>query len=731
MLTRKALVTGYAGFLGRHLARGLRAEGFQVRVLLHRHTVPQTDFHQEVDDVIWGSIEDEDTIRRAVAGVQVVVHSAWSHTPSLAPRPTVNERAAELIINESVRAGVGWFVFISSVAVYGMRARPDAAGILESSALAEGEERNFIYPAEKIQVEHILRRYQRNGTKLGIFRPGPIFDDRKSPIKKLARMAGRSFAIGFGNGRNRMPYIHASDVVNAVVKWLKNVREDAVFNVTPTQNLRVKDWYRNWGKANGQSVTPLFVRPSVIRLLFLGVKLLKRILGRKSSADVNYALASATRDLIYSNAAIQRQLVWVDEVTARYIKPEFAQPQMTRIAMLSLSYYPNDPRVRRQAETLARDGMAVDILCLRGNGEDRFERFGQISVYRILKGSNKESLLQYLWLSTKFMIAAFLSLNRLHFKRRYRLIQVHNLPDYLVLAAMVQKLLGIPIILDLHDLSVELFESKWPCRVSGILGATLKIIERLSCGLAKQLITTSTGFRNRLLARGIPPEKITLILNTADDRIFKERLPRQFKKIEYGARLLYHGTVAPRFGLTIAIAALAQLQNSIPESTLHIFGKYDPSHRRELEAQIETLGLSDRFFFGAYLSLEEISQIISQSDIGIVPYQSDAFMDLALSTKTFEYVAMRLPVVASRLPSLTAIFDASSLQYFAPGNASDLADKIADFCLHPERRQDFVNRAATVYQQIAWPIMAQRYFNLITTQINGLTRPWKNRQFVY
>jgi glycosyltransferase involved in cell wall biosynthesis len=254
------------------------------------------------------------------------------------------------------------------------------------------------------------------------------------------------------------------------------------------------------------------------------------------------------------------------------------------------------------------------------------------------------------------------------------------------------------------------------------LAATVKIVERLSCGLANQLITTSAGFENRLLARGIPPKKITLILNTADERIFKDNSPYKFKKIERGARLLYHGTVAPRFGLTTAIAALARLQNSIPETTLHIFGKYDPGYRRDLEAQVERLGLSERVFFGAYLSLEEIKQIISQSDIGIVPYQSDAFMDLALSTKTFEYVAMRLPVVASRLPSLTGIFKEDSIHYVDPGNASDLAEKIAELCFHPEVREQYVIRAAAAYQPIVWPIMAERYLNLISTQIDGLTK---------
>jgi glycosyltransferase involved in cell wall biosynthesis len=92
-------------------------------------------------------------------------------------------------------------------------------------------------------------------------------------------------------------------------------------------------------------------------------------------------------------------------------------------------------------------------------------------------------------------------------------------------------------------------------------------------------------------------------------------------------------------------------------------------------------------------------------------------MDLALSTKTFEYVNMGLPVVASRLPSLTALFNDASIHYFAPGNAAELANAIAALCHNPTARQAYVERAARVYEKFSWPIMADRYLNLI----NGLT----------
>jgi glycosyltransferase involved in cell wall biosynthesis len=394
---------------------------------------------------------------------------------------------------------------------------------------------------------------------------------------------------------------------------------------------------------------------------------------------------------------------------------------MSQIAMVVFSYYPADPRVRREAEALSRAGMNVDVIALRAPKEPRVEQLGRITTYRVMQGTeNKESFVKYLRLSAAFAVLAFFKLQILSLQKNRKLIQIHNMPDFLVFAGVAHKVFGKPLILDLHDLTPELFKSKWSAEKNGALMQTARLAEKISCGFADHLITTSAGFQKQLVARGIPPAKITLVLNTADDHVFKTQSQRQWIKIEKSARLLYHGTVARRFGLHIAIEAVHRLRKTIPEAQLRIYGKYDPTYRRELENLIAQFGLQDRVRLCGFLHQEEIVKIIESSDLGIVPYLSDPFMDLALSTKTFEYVNMRLPTVASKLPSLTALFDDESIKYFAPGNAADLADKIAAFCGDPEARQSYTERAATAYQKIAWPVMAERYRRLIQDlMVNG------------
>lgn len=382
--------------------------------------------------------------------------------------------------------------------------------------------------------------------------------------------------------------------------------------------------------------------------------------------------------------------------------------------MVVFSYYPADPRVRREAEKLNGSGFAVDIICLRGPAESNVETFDHITAYRVMPGTDKkESIWKYFGLSALFAIKAFVRLQKLSVKKHYCVIQVHNMPDFLILVGTVHKILRRPLVLDLHDLTPELFESKWGGKKKAIFQPFVRLVEKVACKFADRLITTSVGFKNRLIERGVPPAKITLVLNAADDHVFKTRSPREWPRITHGARLLYHGTVARRFGLHVAIEAVHKLQAIIPGTKLYIYGKYDPTYRAELEELITRLNLGEQVILRGFLRQEEIVALIESADAGVVPYLSDPFMDLALSTKTFEYVSMGLPVVASRLPSLTVLFNDTSLHYFTPGEAEDLANKIAALCSNSCARKEYADRAAGIYKTFSWSIMSQRYLDLI------------------
>jgi len=392
-------------------------------------------------------------------------------------------------------------------------------------------------------------------------------------------------------------------------------------------------------------------------------------------------------------------------------------PRIKNICMIVQSYYPIDVRIRRQAEALAKKGFAVDIICLRDTNEPKIEVFDRITAYRILNRRSKEKFLQYIVLSVNFFIRAFFKIQLLSFRKTYSLIEVDNMPDFLVFTTVIQKLRGIPVVFDIHDLTVELFTSKWPQKKMIFILLILKYIERLACSFADEIITVSQGCVDRLISRGVQ-KRITLILNTAG-RIFKYDHDRNFRKIYKNAKLIYHGTVAERFGIHILIEAVSIIKKQIPGSCIYIYGAYDESYKKKLVGLVKNLELNDNVFLLGIYSLEEIYKKILDSDVGVVPYLDDEYMQLSLSTKTFEYTASGLPVVASRLYSLSQIFNDSCLKYVTPGNPIELAEKIINLCLNPDLQKSQSKFAYQALTQISGEVMEKRYCELIQSVIGN------------
>ncbi len=383
-----------------------------------------------------------------------------------------------------------------------------------------------------------------------------------------------------------------------------------------------------------------------------------------------------------------------------------------KILMVVLSHYPNDPRVRREAEALVEAGHKVDIICLRGLNEVKEELCSGVKVNRIMESKGKEKIIQYVMFSAHFFWKSMRYVNMLNSRNHYNLIQVHNMPDYLVFTTLRQKLQGIPVILDLHDIMKELFKSVWNKGIKKIFLPFIVLTEKVSWTYADALITTSQGFKQCLIKRGVNEEDITLILNTADLKIFNNPKTQWQQKI-MSPKLLYHGTVAERFGIHIAVQSVSLLKEKFPKIQFNIYGNYQPSYKERLKKFIDENRLEKNVFLHDFVSLEKIREIIRDSDFGVVPYLSDNFMDLALSTKTFEYVAMHLPVITSDIPSIRSIFNDDQVYFFKQGDAGNLAELINNLIINFDGIKQKVINASRVYEQISWQNMSKKYVNLV------------------
>src|SRR5438552_2458344 len=132
-----------------------------------------------------------------------------------------------------------------------------------------------------------------------------------------------------------------------------------------------------------------------------------------------------------------------------------------RHLMVLHSYYPRTaPRTQRQAERLVEAGYEVDVVCLRDVGEPARERYRGVDVHRLSARLDNRNVARQLLSYLRFFRLAAVRLTRLHRRRRYATIHVHNLPDFLVFSALIPKLRGVPVVLDLHDLMPEFYRGR-------------------------------------------------------------------------------------------------------------------------------------------------------------------------------------------------------------------------------------------------------------------------------
>jgi glycosyltransferase involved in cell wall biosynthesis len=381
--------------------------------------------------------------------------------------------------------------------------------------------------------------------------------------------------------------------------------------------------------------------------------------------------------------------------------------------MITQSTYPADPRVRRQAEVLDAAGYEVDIICTYLPNQIPIEKFGNITAHRSMMDKREESMAIYILKSFKFFFKAFIKLQKLHKQRNYSLIQVHNMPDYHIFIGLLQKFAGVPLVLDIHDIVPELFASKWSGKKSKYLLKVVTLVEKLSTKFAAHVITVTDKCKELLINRGVPDEKVTLVLNTPNRDIFKFDSTRNFNYINEDLRMLYHGTVAHRFGLHTAISAMPQILEKIPNSKFFIYGKYDTSYKQQLEELIKDLNLENNVFLGGRLSMEEVYEAIKNCHIGMVPYLNNEYMNLALSTKAFEYTGAGIPVIATKLEALSRTFTDDDLYYLNADSPAEIAQKAIYIATHPEENRMKALHANKTLESISWEVMAARYLNLM------------------
>lgn len=380
-----------------------------------------------------------------------------------------------------------------------------------------------------------------------------------------------------------------------------------------------------------------------------------------------------------------------------------------RICMLSYSFYENDNRVIRYAETLARDGDLVDVVTLGHKGEERRSVLRGVSIYKIqYRIKDEDSPLTYLRRIFTFILKATIFLGFMQVWKRYDVLHVHSVPDFLVFAGLAPKLMGAKIVLDIHDLLPEFYDSKFKCGSGSLVFRSLRLVEKLSAKFADHVIASNHIWEKTLQSRSVPCHKCSVIMNYPDGELFfkrpREKTPGKFV-------FLYPGYLGPHQGVDVAIRAMRHLREVAPEVVLHIYG--EGPQTGYLKNLVTENQLEDRVLIRDAVPFRSVPELMACADAGLVPKRNDCFAGTAFSTKILEFMSMGVPVLISRTKIDTYYFDETMVKFFEPEDDVDLAEAMLDLAADESIRKKLSENGLECARRYCWSSNKHVYHSLL------------------
>ena len=383
-----------------------------------------------------------------------------------------------------------------------------------------------------------------------------------------------------------------------------------------------------------------------------------------------------------------------------------------RICMVGYAFYESDTRILQYATALAKRGDIVDVVALQREGLPEFEVLNGVNVYRIQPRTvNERGLLTYASRILRFLLRVTLVLRKQHRKSPYDVIHVHNVPDFLVFSALIPKIAGVPVILDIHDLLPEFYASKFKINNDSLLFKTLVFAERLSARFATHVIVANHLWRDRYVARSSREEKCSVVRNHPDLDIFVEQ-SNQHRQANAKFLLTYPGSLNWHQGLDVAIRAFASISDQLPDAEFHIYGE-GPAKPSLIELA-NNLGVHKQVIFHEFLPSRDIARVMATTDLAIEPKRAtSAFGNEALSTKILEFMALGVPVIASKTRIHAYYYDESIIQYYENDNEGELAQQILRLRHSPEIRSKMAANAKRYVEQNNWDARKHEYLELV------------------
>jgi glycosyltransferase involved in cell wall biosynthesis len=396
------------------------------------------------------------------------------------------------------------------------------------------------------------------------------------------------------------------------------------------------------------------------------------------------------------------------------------------VLMLVENCFPADTRVRNEAFTLTENGFKVSVIALRGPGETAREIVNGVTVYRIprltvfgkLPGGthsritallNKILVVVGYVTEYSYFTSACLALSfYIAVREGFDAIHAHNPPDTLFVVGAVHKLFGKKFVFDHHDLSAELYLSRYKKVDGGLVTRVLKLFEKLSARLADVVIATNESYRAIDIQRnGVDPDNVFIVRNGPNLKRVRLVEPDRALQARGQTILGYVGAMNPQDGVDYLLRALSYLVHDLKRTDFYCVLIGDGDSREALQSEAVALGIADHVFFTGFIPESDLMRYLSTADICLDPNPSSPLNDVSTWIKVMEYMALGKPIISFDLKE-TRTSAADAAIYVTPNNEAEFAKAIASLIADPvARRRMGAYGQARVQSDLGWHVTSK------------------------
>jgi glycosyltransferase involved in cell wall biosynthesis len=362
--------------------------------------------------------------------------------------------------------------------------------------------------------------------------------------------------------------------------------------------------------------------------------------------------------------------------------------------------YPEDVRVRNEAQELVAAGFAVTVLAPKGKGQSRRDRVEDVVVKRYpipeldgIWGITAEYVCASLWLTA-------LILNEI--RKGASVVHLHNPPDILFPAAGVARLMGRRVIFDHHDLAPELYEQKFG---AGAPVALLRWCEQMTMRTAHVVLAANESHRSMALGRGGKrPDEVVVVRNGPRRETVVAQVTGRDHVI-FDPRLCFVGSLGTQDGVAALPEVVASLRAKGLDPILTVVG--DGPELATIRRRAIELDVLERIEFTGRVPHDEVPALIGRADICLDIAPCNPLNHRSTMIKIGEYMAAGRPVVSYALEETQRTAGDAAL-YAPAGDLQRLCDLVAELCGDPWLRARLARRAVERVQHLTWEHSAER-----------------------